>query len=286
MAGTGEVILTRAQSQDARIVFPRSTTGSFMVMNRDRVVAEVSSTTEQDQYLAVPAGEYRVLRRTIGGVSEASLRLGPGATIKVDTRGMVAVRNTGGVAKKGGAGGEIGGAYADAALSSGADLESDGLAGRPHRLIGSYGVQSSPIAGAAAIPSVALTYRHAWSRFEAGLRGAWAGFDADDRGYRSSLTRLFAGADLSMVLGAWNDLRLTSGITAGIPWTRQTDDVGETSTTFGLRYGGRGALTWSAYGPLFLSAEIEAGAESFALHGTTVHRPFVAGGLGVGVALP
>lgn len=283
MAGTGEVILTRAQSQDARIVFPRSTTGSFMVMSRDRVVAEVSSTTEQDQYLAVPAGEYRVLRRTIGGISEASLRLGPGATIRVDMRGMVAVRSTGGIAKKGGTPSD--GAYSDALLTSDVDLERDALGGRPHLLIGSYGVQSSPVAGAAAFPTVALTYRRTWSRFEAGLRGAWASFDADDRGYRSSLTRLFAGADVSMLLGAWNDLRLTAGMTAGIPWTRQTDDVGETSTTFGLRYGGRGALTWSAYGPLFLSAELEAGAESFALQGATVHRPFVGAGLGVGVAL-
>src|ERR1019366_9227972 len=75
MAGAGEVVLTRTRARDARLAFVREAGSTYTVFskNGDDVVAEVPSSTAEDVYLAVPAGDYRVVRRTMGNVRERTL---------------------------------------------------------------------------------------------------------------------------------------------------------------------------------------------------------------------
>jgi len=68
------VILSRTRPNDARLVFPREAGATYTVVDKGRgeVIAELASTSGEDFYLALPAGEYRVVRRVLASVSETN----------------------------------------------------------------------------------------------------------------------------------------------------------------------------------------------------------------------
>jgi hypothetical protein len=82
MSGAGDVILARTRPNDARLVFPRETGVTYTVVNRARgeVIAELGSTSGEDLYLALPAGEYRVVRRQMRRI--IARRAGHGSPIR------------------------------------------------------------------------------------------------------------------------------------------------------------------------------------------------------------
>jgi hypothetical protein len=284
MAGTGDVILTRVRTEDARLVFPKTSSGTFVVLHGDRVMAEVAAAPDLDQYLSLPAGDYQVLRRSVDGVFQSSVRLGPAEAARLDPRAMVAMRQGGAVAKKG-SDGDDGAGAPDAAVFARAASRASGPGAVPrHTLLGGYALQSSPIAGAALLGGPTAAYRRTVGRLELGLRAAVARFEADDRGYRSSLLRVLGAADGAVVLRSSPMLRLVAGGSLGLAWTRQRDVLGERGTSAGLRYAARGAATFTpGLGPLVANLDVEAGAESFRLDGRIAHRPFAAATLALGI---
>jgi hypothetical protein len=192
------------------------------------------------------------------------------------------VRGGAGGSAKGGAGGgdaaDVSAAY-DAAGGAAPSLV------HPRNLVlGGYFLQSSPIGGAAVFGGATLGYRRLLGsgRYEVGARATVARFDADDRGYRSSLVRAGVAVDGGLALVSRRGLRLSAGGTLGVPVTRQRDLLGEERISTGLRYGARAALVFWPAGPLLVGLDLEAGAESMRIDGTLAHRPFAGAGLSVG----
>ena len=90
MSGAGDVILSRTRPNDARLVFPREAGATYTVVNKGRgeVIAELASTSGEDFYLALPAGEYRVVRRVLASVSETTFSLSAGSSTAIETASM------------------------------------------------------------------------------------------------------------------------------------------------------------------------------------------------------
>jgi hypothetical protein len=250
MAGAGDVILTRTRVNDAKLAFVREGGATYTVLNRSRgeVVAEMPSSAGEDLYLAIPAGEYRVVRRTMGKVSERNLALAPGSVTTVDPVGMVEVPQ-GNSRNKGG------------------DLE---LRNR----LGAYvGVSSSVVPGSPGyLGTLALSYARdfRWSALR--VRASVATFDSQQDLYRSSLMRACASADLLLPLLLSSNWVIQVGPSLGVPMVRQRDMYGIVSNSYGLAYGGAAVVSARLYGRTYLSLSLDGGGEVFRLDGARVHR--------------
>jgi hypothetical protein len=250
MAGAGEVVLTRTRPKDARLAFAREGGATFTVFSKSGgdVVAELPSSTSDDLYLAVPAGEYRVVRRTMGKISERSLSLAPGSVTPVEPAGMVEVAQSSPRSK----GGVL-------------DLRSS---------LGAYaGVSSSVVPGSPAYlgtAAISYAYNFRWAALRA--RASLESFDSEQAGYRSSLLR--AGASLDFLVPVLNTthLAIQLGPTAGMPMVRQRDAGGLISTSFGFCYGGAAVLSTRLFGRTYLALNLDGGGEVFRLDGERVHR--------------
>jgi Caspase domain len=249
MAGAGEVVLTRTRAKDARLAFVREAGSTYTVVSRtrDEVIAEVPSSAGEDLYLALPAGEYRVIRRTMGNVSERNLALGPGSVTTVDPNGMIAVPQ-GSPRNKGG------------------DLE---LRNR----LGAYaGVSTSIVPGSSYLGTFALSYGRdlRWATLCA--RVSAASFDSQQDIYRSSLLRASANADLLLPLLLDWRWSIQLGPTVGVPMLRQRDMFGRVSNSYGFAYGGAVVVSMHVYARTYLSLNLDGGGEFFRLDGERVHR--------------
>jgi len=250
MAGAGEVVLTRTRAKDARLAFVREAGSTYTIVNRtrDEVVAEVPSSAGDDLYLALPAGEYRVVRRTLGNVSERTLVLAPGSVTTVDPNGMVVVPQ-GNPRSKGG------------------DLE---LRNR----LGAYaGVSTSVVPGS---PSYLGTFSLSYARDLrwAMVRGriSAASFDSQQDVYRSTLLRGGVNVDLLLPLSLSSRWAVQIGPSLGVPMVRQRDLIGFVSTSYGFAYGGAAVVSARIYGRTYLSLNLDGGGEIFRLDGQRVHR--------------
>ena len=250
MAGAGEVVLTRTRPKDARLAFAREAGATYTVFNKSKgdVVAELPSSTSDDLYVAVPAGDYRIVRRTMGKLSERSLSLAPGSVTPVEPTGMVEVAQ-GSPRSKGGV----------------LDLRSS---------LGAYaGVSTSVVPGSPAyLGTAALSYAYnlRWAAVRA--RASIASFDSQQDGYRSSLLR--GGANLDFLFPVLNTahLAIQLGPMAGLPMVRQRDSRGLVTTSVGLSYGGAAVLSTRLYGRTYLALNLDGGGEVFRLDGERVHR--------------
>lgn len=250
MAGAGEVVLTRTRAKDARLAFVREAGSTYTVFSktRDDVVAEVPSSSAEDVYLAVPAGEYRVVRRTMGNVSERTLALLPGTSTTVDPNGMVAVAPTN-------------------PRSKGSDLE------LRNRLGASVGVMTSVVPGSAAyLGTVSLSYARdlSWSALR--VRAGAASFDSQQDVYRSSMLRAAVAADLLLPVVLRSGWGVQVGPSVGVPVVRQRDMSGAVSNSFGFSYGASAVLSARLYGHTYLSLDFQGGGEVFRLNSERVHR--------------
>lgn len=88
LSGAGDVILARTRPSDARLIFPKERPATYSVIHNGQVTAEVSTSPRDAFYLAVPAGQYRVVRRTLDGVTERTYALTAGSHSSVEPDGM------------------------------------------------------------------------------------------------------------------------------------------------------------------------------------------------------
>ncbi len=242
MAGAGDVVLTRTRARDARLAFMRETGSTYTVFsrNRDDVIAEVPSSASEDLYLALPAGEYHVVRRTMGSVSERTLALAPGSVTAVDPSGMIAVPQ-GNPRNKGG----------DVELRS--------------RLGAYVGFSSSVVPGSPAyIGTLALSYarQFGWAALRA--RAAMASFSSQQEGYSSTLLRASANLDLLLPLLLTPRWSIQIGPSLGVPMVRQRDMHGLVTSSYGFDYGGAAVVSARIYGRTYLSLDLDGGERSSA----------------------
>ena len=96
LSGTGEVVLTRAPVGHARLRFPGDPGATYSVLRDGDLLAEVAASGDSDSYLALPAGEYRVVRRALADLTETRLRLAPGGSVRIEPTRMAALLAAGG----------------------------------------------------------------------------------------------------------------------------------------------------------------------------------------------
>lgn len=250
MAGAGEVVLTRTLPRDARLAFFRESGATYTVVNRTTgdVLAEIMSSPNEDLYLAVPAGEYRFLRRTMGEVRERTLALTPGSVTSIDPATMVRVEQTN-------------------ARSKNSELVL-------RNQLGAYaGVSTSTVPGSAAyVGTLALSFGRDLGPFAVRGRVSVASFDAQQDIYRSSLLRASLDADLLLPVLAGRYFSLQLGPTLGVPMVRQKDMRGVVGNSFGFGYGGIVTAGTRVFRSTWLVLNLEAGGELFRLNGQAVHR--------------
>jgi hypothetical protein len=250
MAGAGDVILTRTRPRDARLAFARESGATYTVFNRSRgdVVAEVPSSAGEDLYLAIPAGDYRIVRRTMGKIGERVVALAPGSTTTVDANGMVDITES-------------------SARSKGGELA---LRNR----LGAYGgVSNSVVPGSPAmLGTVAVSY--AYDLRWAALRGraSFSWFDSRQEGYQSSLLRISGDFDLLFPLFRAQGWSFQLGPSVGVPVLRQRDMRDVVSSSYGFAYGGVLVGSVRLYDRTYLSLNLGVGGEVFRLDGQAEHR--------------
>jgi hypothetical protein len=254
MAGAGEVVLTRTRPHDARIAFAREAGATWSVVSRasGNVLAEVAASPSEDLYVAVPAGEYRFLRRTLGEVRERTLALAAGSTTYVEPTGMVRVaeestRNKGGQVDLRNQLGAYAGAYSG---------------------IGQALVPGGPTIMA----SFALAFTHEFGRVSLRGRASLASFSSQQDIYSSSVLRLAAAADLLLPLWRGERMLLQAGPSVGVPVLHQKDMRGVDSNSVGLSYGGVVVLGARVLPTTILSLNLDVGGELYRLDGQTTQR--------------
>jgi hypothetical protein len=254
MAGAGEVVLTRTRPRDARVAFARESGSTWSVVSKSsgNVLAEVASSPNDDLYVAVPAGEYRFLRRTLGEVRERTLALAPGSVTYVEPASMVRVAE-------------------ESTRNKGGRLE---LRNQLGAYAGAYtGIGQSLVPGGPTVmASFALALTHDFGRLSLRGRASIASFESQQDIYTSSLLRVGAAADLLLPLWRGEHVLLQGGPSVGVPVIRQKDMRDVVSNSVGLSYGGVLVLGAKVLPQTILSLNVEAGGETFRLDGQTTSR--------------
>ena len=250
MAGAGEVVLTRTRPRDARLAFVREAGATYVVVSKSSgdVLAEVSSSPNEDLYLAMPAGEYRFVRRTMGDVRERTLALAPGSVSYLDPASMVRVAQ-------------------ESSRSKGGEFEL-------RNQLGAFaGLSASVVPGSPAyLGTLALSLARDLGPLALRGRASVSSFDSQQDVYRSSLLR--AAVNLDVLLPVWFGHRFSIqlGPSLGVPMVRQRDMRDVVSNSFGFAYGGVVTVGARLYGRTSLALNLDAGGELFRLDGQTVHR--------------
>ena len=283
MVGTGDVVLSRVRQDDARLVFPAGSVATYMVLGRDDVMAEIPASMGEDQYVAVPSGSYQVVRRSLEGVYASTIKVAPGSSVRVEPASMVAVRSSDAIALMGH--GYGGGAEDATVTAQSRDQASAVVEGKRHRIGLTAAVATSPWPGVKAQSGAGLAYRqHVGGRWLAGLDARIGKAEANDAGFRSDLWQV----DLEATLGRLFVLRpswsLSGGVFAGVPWVRQSDTVGVSSSGFGFSGGASVELAVALVGPTWAGAVIHGGAVGAPVDGRTKWRPLATGGLQLGLS--
>lgn len=287
MVGTGDVVLAHVRQDDARLVFPSGSVATYVVLGRDEVVAEVASSTDDEQYLAVPSGSYQVLRRSLAGIYASTVKLSPGASVKIEPASMVAVHNAETVALMGRVEAVPGFDEASVGVTEHAPVlpasTSSPLGAGAHRFAATAELGSSPWPGVSAATAWGLAYRHdLQAPWTVGLQLSGGRSNGNDAGYHSRVSQLeLQGTVLRALVrrSLWN---LGVGAFAGVPWVRQTDTLGISSSGAGFVGGATGEASLSLWGPWWMGAGLRAGTVAARIDGSSHWHPLVSGGLLVG----
>ena len=259
MSGAGDVILARTRPNDARLVFPRETGVTYTVVNRARgeVIAELGSTSGEDVYLALPAGEYRVVRRVLASVSETTFSLAAGSSTIIDTASMAPV-------------------VADAE-----NHREKGGPWQPNSVGVHLGLQSSPVSGTGSLVGLAaLSYMRQIGGLALRLRGDFSSYNATFQDYQSSFLRAGLSLDVLWPLYRADSLALLVGPTAGVPMVRQHDVWHESTYSVGLTYGAIASGMLRAHRSTWLVLSAQGGGEFFRLNNQPTQRATVGVSLG------
>jgi hypothetical protein len=249
MAGAGEVVLTRTRPRDARLAFAREAGATYTVLSQKAgdVIAEIPSSSTEDLYLAVPAGDYRILRRTLGNVRERTVALAPGSVTPVDPNAMVEV------------------VQPNPRSKGGLELRS--------RLGGYVGIGTSVVPGSSPfLGMAALSYSYDFRQLAVRARASATTFRSQQDVYRSTLVRAGANLDLLLSLARRPSWRIELGPSVGMPFVRQDDLNGRVTTSFGLSYSAVALLSVRLQQRTYLSLSIEGGGEVFKLNEQRVNR--------------
>ena len=259
MSGAGDVILSRTRPNDARLVFPRETGATYTVVHKGRgeVIAELPSTPNEDIYLALPVGEYRVVRRVLASVSETTFALAAGSSTVIETSAMAPVAADGETHRKKG-----------------------GVA-QPNALGVQIGMQSSPLSGTDSMVGVAvLSYMRQVGRLALRVRGELSSFHMPIQDYQSSFLRAGVSLDALWPLYRGDGIALLLGPTVGVPVVRQHDVEHESTYSIGLAYGGITSAMVRAYRSTWLVLSGQGGGEVFRLNNQLAQRAVLGLSLG------
>jgi hypothetical protein len=256
MSGAGDVILSRTRPNDARLVFPREAGATYTVVHKGRgeVIAELASTSGEDFYLALPAGEYRVVRRVLASVSETTFSLAAGSSTAIETATMSPV-------------------VADAE-----NHREKGGPWQPNSLGVHFGLQNSPVSGTGMVG--ALSYMRQIGGFALRVRGEFSSSDARLQDYQSSFLRAGLSLDALWPLYQTDRLALLLGPTVGVPVVRQHDVWHEGAYSVGLDYGAAASAMFRSYRSTWLVLSAQGGGEVFRLNSHVVQRATVGVSLG------
>jgi len=259
MSGAGDVILARTRPNDARLVFPRETGVTYTVVHKGRgeVIAELGSTSVEDVYLALPAGEYRVVRRVLANVSETTFNLAAGSSTVIETASMAPV-------------------VADAENHR----EKGGL-WQPNSLGVQLGVQSNPVAGTGSMVGMAaLSYMRQIGRFALRARVEFSSYTSTQNDYQSSFLRTGLSIDALLPLYRGDRFALLVGPSIGMPVVRQHDVLHDSTYSVGLAYGGVASAMLRTYRSSWLVLSAQGGGEVFRLNDQRVQHATVGVSLG------
>lgn len=258
ISGAGDVILARTRPNDARLVFPREAGATYTVVHRGRgeVIAELPSTSGDDIYLALPAGDYRVVRRALASVREQTFALAAGSSTVLESEAMTPVQGDEYTQRK------KGGAW------------------QPNVLGIHVGMQNSPVAGTGSMVGVAaLSYMRQLGWFALRARGEISSFNETLAGERSSFLRTGLWLDTLLSLRAKDRWVFLVGPSVGAPLVRQTGSVvrlqetaPQNSYSLGLSYGGTATAMLRTYRSTWLALSAQGGGEYFRLNDERVHR--------------
>jgi len=260
MSGAGDVILSRTRPNDARLVFPREAGATYTVVHKGRgeVIAELASTSGEDFYLALPAGEYRVVRRVLANVSETTFDLAAGSSTTIETSTMSPV-----------------------AADAENHREKGGL-WQPNSLGVHFGLQNSPVSGTGMVG--ALSYMRQIGGFALRVRGEFSSSDARVQDYQSSFLRTGLSLDALWSLYRADRLALMLGPTVGVPVVRQHDVWHDGSYSVGFTYGGAASAMFRSYRSTWIVLSAQAGGELFRLNDKRVQQATMGVSLGGVVA--
>ena len=132
---------------------------------RGEVIAELPSNPADGVYLALPAGDYRIVRRALGDVRERTLALASGSTTELDPSTMTVVAPT--------------------------DTRSKSDLLQLRSRLGVYaGLSTTVVPGSATMVGMAaLAYSYDFRRVVLRARASFTSFDAQQEGYSSSFVR-------------------------------------------------------------------------------------------------
>jgi len=250
MAGAGEVILTRIRPKDARLTFVREQGSTYTIFNKSRgeVVAELPSSASDDLYLAVPAGDYRIVRRMLGNVKEQTLALASDSVTTVEPGIMTEVvqasprRKGGGVVAK--------------------------------NALGVYAGLGTPLVpgGTSYVPVLSLSYARDIAFLTLRGRVQAGQFEAENRGYTTTTSRMGGWLDFLLPLVEGEHVAVLIGPSIGMPIERERDPLNKVSMSYGFSYGAALAVALHLYGNTSLALNLDGGGETYRLDGNRTNR--------------
>lgn len=227
LSGAGDVILARTRPSDARLVFPKERPATYSVLYEGQVTAEVSTSPRDAFYLAVPAGTYRVVRRTLDGVSERTYALAAGANFSIEPEGMNPVLAQAFQRKKG---------SHDVAAAAGLWLRHE---------VSAYVAGHSPHLPVAdgVLPAVGLAYAYDLGRLALEARIDFLSFSVvGEQSASVTHQRAVPAVNALWNLARWRHLALRAGPSLGLSVERQEGDLADgnrtSSSGIGFVYGG------------------------------------------------
>ncbi|HET6284897.1 MAG TPA: caspase family protein [Polyangia bacterium] len=257
MSGTGDVVLTRTRAKDGQLRFQREEGAIYSVFGQGEVIAEVATNPAEDLYLAMRVGEYRVVRRTLAGISESTVQLASGSVVNVQPQRMTPVVATAGEVQR----------------KKGSTVD------RAQTLEAHVGVGSSVVTGTdPVLTSAGLSYMRRGQLLAFRGSADVSSFSADTQGYRSSLLRVTPALDLLIPVVDVGRLALLLGPSVGMPIVRQSGDG--TSNSFGFRYGGVALVMVRLTQVTWVTAAFDGGGELFRLDGQRTNKPVAGASLG------
>jgi hypothetical protein len=224
---------------------------------RGEVIAELGSTSAEDVYLAVPAGEYRVVRRVLASVSETTFSLAAGSSTVIETAAMAPV------------------------LANADNHREKGGLWQPNSLGVHLGLQSSPVSGTGSlVGTAALSYMRQVGRLGLRARAEFSSSDAKFQDYQASFLRVAVAIDALWPLYRADRFALLLGPTIGLPVVRQHDAQRDSSYSFGLTYGGAASAMLRSYRSTWLVLSAQGGGEVFRLNNHLTQQATVGMSLG------